>query len=104
LKLDADDRCDEVADKPANELMARLDSEVPQLRPAGIDRAIRCLGDLHATEAIPLPVKYLEYRREPMESERGGAVTRVGDWCPATTALFQVGKPAVPIGPAGPDF
>jgi hypothetical protein len=90
-----DDICSEANLKSAAKLMSLLHDRPADFRPACIDRAIHHLGELRAIEAIPILLRYLDYRREPMESEKQGVFLRGGDWYPAVSGLYQIGEPAI---------
>jgi hypothetical protein len=85
------------AEPPA--LVSYLDDAEKSQTPACIEYAIRQIGDKVYVPAVDTLVRHLGFRREPepWEREHGGAVIDLmHEWYPATIALYQIGKPALP--------
>jgi|GEM_PF-5515753 len=104
---------------PLEQSQAKLtgvDEEVQQLievlkkkkEPSEVVAAIKILGDMKAKEAIPELIKYLDYEKKYNDEqpkyvegvkvdgmEIGKTIPLSGRY-PATIALFQIGKPALP--------
>jgi hypothetical protein len=80
-------------------LVSYLNGPEASQTPACTEYAIRQIGDKGYAPAVDTLVRRLGFRREPGPGERGegGAVLEyMHEWYPATIALFQIGKPALP--------
>lgn len=85
-------QCPQLEGKSSEQLTGYLRSDRMQLEPACILSAMRQLGDRKDVSAVPTLLTYLDFR-QPVTRDYGFHLT---SRYPVETALFQIGKPAVP--------
>lgn len=82
-------------------LMILRDEQLREREPARVVEAIKRLGEMRSTSAIPDLIRLLTFKRTfEWESQSKEVVTEIqplhiGNRYPATGALFQIGKPAI---------
>ena len=87
--------CTELASASSGELLTYLNRGKASQTSSCTEYALRRLGERKYLEAVPVALRYLDFRREPTEAEKHGLAS-MNSWYPATIALFEIGKPALP--------
>ena len=88
--------CTELSTASTVDLVKYLNRSKDSQKSLCVEYAIRHLGEKKSFEAILVILRYLDYRREPTQFEKQGIATSHG-WYPATIALYEIGKPAMPF-------
>jgi len=90
--------CQELEDKSVEDLVLLLQSGPDSSTAECFTEAIYKLGNKEpqGNQYADVLVKLLDYRRPPTEAERMH-IASTRDWFPATSALFSIGNPALPV-------
>ncbi len=97
VALAAEPRCPLLAAAAPSALVSYLDGPKGSQTSACTEYAIAQIGEKKYVAGVGVLVRYLGFRREPEFWEKGEDVVDLQhEWYPATSALFQIGKPALP--------